>query len=151
MPHKILECEDIEKKKTYHPRDPISTLFSAVKENIKFTNITRTSYTQDQAVNIVYVIIHRTGKFRLVICKWNLTTTVQRTWVRFKQFFGNYTKNYKKHPTSLLKTPACTTRTWCAMWSQNFRRSYRRSNLWQRTQQLFQNLSIMWKRGAKQP
>ena len=87
MPHKILECEDIEKKTTYHPRDPISTLFSAVKENIKFTNITRTSYTQDQAVNIVYVIIHRTGKFRLVICKWNLTTTVQRTWVRFKQFF----------------------------------------------------------------
>ena len=38
-------------------------------------------------MNIAYVIIHRTGKFGLKIREWNCMKTVQRTWVRFNQFF----------------------------------------------------------------
>ena len=40
-----------------------------------------------QAVNIAYVIFHRTGKFGLVIRECNCMTKVQRTWVSSKQFF----------------------------------------------------------------
>ena len=31
MPHELLECEEIFKKTTYHPRDPIATVFYSVK------------------------------------------------------------------------------------------------------------------------
>ena len=37
MPHEILEREDISNKTMYHPRDPIVTIFSAVKELLGFS------------------------------------------------------------------------------------------------------------------
>ena len=61
MPHELLKCKVIVKKMSYHLRELITTVFSAVEELTKFSNITRTSYTQHQAVNISYVMIHRTG------------------------------------------------------------------------------------------
>ena len=87
MPHKLLEREEIVKETIYIPRDPITTVFSAVKELLEFADITGTSYTHLQAVNITYVILHRTGKFELSICKWNCMPAIQKTWVPFKQFF----------------------------------------------------------------
>ena len=87
MPHELPECEDIVKKMIYNPRYPIATIFSAVEGLLDIDNITGTSYIQDQAVNIAYVIIHGTGKFGLVIHEWNRMTTVHRTLVKFKQFF----------------------------------------------------------------
>ena len=67
MPHKLLEREDIVRKTIYNSHDPIVTVFSAVKELLEFSDITGTSYTQLQAFNIAYVILHRTGKFGLAI------------------------------------------------------------------------------------
>ena len=64
MSHKIQEREYIVKKKNYNPRDLIATVFSAFKEPLEFSDITWTSYTQLQAVNISYIIIHRKDKFR---------------------------------------------------------------------------------------
>ena len=86
MPQELLEHKDIVKKTTYHPWDPTTAVFYVVEELLKFTNITGTSYTQIQDVNIANVIIHRTGKFELAIHKWIRMTTFQKTWVRFKQF-----------------------------------------------------------------
>ena len=62
-------------------------MFSAVKELLKFADIVGTLYTQLQAFNIAYVILHRTGKFGLSIRKWNRIPEIQKTWVLFKQFF----------------------------------------------------------------
>ena len=62
-------------------------MFSAVEEILEFADITGTSYTQLQAVNITYVILHRTVKFGLAICKWNRMPLIQKTWVQFKQIF----------------------------------------------------------------
>ena len=45
MPHELLEREYIVKKTIYNPLDPITTVFSAVKELLKFSDITRISYT----------------------------------------------------------------------------------------------------------
>ena len=71
MPHELLEREDIVKKTNYNPRDLITTVFSAFEKLVEFSDITGTSYTQLQAVNISHVIIHRTGKFGLTIREWN--------------------------------------------------------------------------------
>ena len=86
MPHEILEWKDIVNKKIYNPRNPIATVFSAVEELLKFADITGTSYTQLQAFNIAYVILHRTSKFGLAIREWNCMPEIQKTWVRFKKF-----------------------------------------------------------------
>ena len=61
-----------------------------------FVNITGMSFTQIQATNIAYVIIHSTGKFGLAIHEWNLTPTVQKTWVGFKHFFGTAHQELRK-------------------------------------------------------
>ena len=44
MPHKLLELEDIFKKTTYNPRNPIKTMFSAVKELLELIFISITYY-----------------------------------------------------------------------------------------------------------
>ena len=75
MPQKLIDCKDIVMKKNWNPHEPIATIFHAVKELLDFINITVTLYKQHQAVNIAYVIIHRTGP------------TVQKTLVGFKHFF----------------------------------------------------------------
>ena len=46
MLHELLEWGDIVKEKNYNPRNPIATVFSAVKEILKFADINGTSYTQ---------------------------------------------------------------------------------------------------------
>ena len=50
-------------------------------------------YTQIQAFNISYVILHRTRKFKLVIQDWNCMPEIQKTWVLFKQFSGHLTES----------------------------------------------------------
>ena len=83
----LLERDDIVKKTIYNLRNPITTVFSAVEELLEFSEITRKLYTQFQAINITYVILHWTGKFGLLICEWNYMTAVQKMWVCFKQYF----------------------------------------------------------------
>ena len=83
MPHKLLEREDIVKKTIYKPYDPIATMLSVVEELLDFADTTGTSYTQLQAVNIAYVILHSRGKFGLAICEWNCIPAIQITRVRF--------------------------------------------------------------------
>ena len=91
MTRELLKRHGIVKKTTYHPRYPIATIFSTVKELLQFYEITGTLNTHLQSVNIAYVIIHRTGKFGLDICGWNIMTTSQKTWVKFKQLFSDGT------------------------------------------------------------
>ena len=83
MTQNLLEHKDIVKKTNYHPQDPIVTVLCAVEELLEFSDITGMSYTNLQALNIAYVIIHRMGKFVLVIYEWNCMTKSQNTWVRF--------------------------------------------------------------------
>ena len=63
IPQKILKDEEIFKKTTYHPRDPIATVFYDFEEILEFDNITGMSYTQQRSLKIVYVIINKTIKF----------------------------------------------------------------------------------------
>ena len=87
MPQECLEWEDIVKKTNYNPRDPITTVFSAVKDLLEFSDITRMYYKQLQAVNIAYMINHRTGKLGLKIHEWNHMPEIHNKWVRFKHCF----------------------------------------------------------------
>ena len=87
MPRDLIERRDIVKKATYNSRDPITTILSAIKELLKFTDITRTSYNQIHTCNIAYVIVHILVKFGLAIREWDIMPTIQKKWVWFKHFF----------------------------------------------------------------
>ena len=63
----------------YNPCDLIANVFSAVKEILEFSDIIWTTNTQLQAANIVYVILHRTGKFGLAIHEWNQMPETKKT------------------------------------------------------------------------
>ena len=78
MPYKLLEQEAIVKKTIYNPCDPIATVFSAFKELLELSDITGTSYTQLQSVNIFYVILHSMGKFRLATREWDCIPALQK-------------------------------------------------------------------------
>ena len=75
------------KKERYNLCEPTASVFSIIEEIIDFSVITRTSYTQNQAINISYFIIHKTGKFSLSNREWNHMRTIQKAWIGFKQFF----------------------------------------------------------------
>ena len=45
VPHKLLKREDTVKKTIYHPRKPITSVFSVAKELLEFSDINVTSYT----------------------------------------------------------------------------------------------------------
>ena len=112
----MLEREDMVKNMIYHPRETTVSVFSAFEELFELSNITRTSYTQHQGLNISYVIINRTSKFSLVIIKWNLMLSVQKTFVGFKQFLGLCTMNYERKQTSMFRMWAYTMQIWYAMY-----------------------------------
>ena len=105
MPHELLGHEDTVKKMIYNPRYPILAVFSDIEELLELSDITGTSYTKYQSVSIAYIILHRTGKFGLVIREWNRTTTVQRTWVRFKQFFWTAHQELKETSNLTMEDP----------------------------------------------
>ena len=52
MPHELLEHEEIIKKMTCHPRYLIMTILYGLEELLQFYDITVTSYTKHQVVNI---------------------------------------------------------------------------------------------------
>ena len=116
MTHELIECEDIVKKTIYNPRDPIETVFYAVEELLKFSGMTGTSYTQEQSVNMAYIILQRTGKFGLSIREWNCMTQSRARGLGSSSFFGQRTKNSEK------PTMECTTKTCCTIWLQGFRK-----------------------------
>ena len=100
MPYELLKRYGIFKKTIYNPHDPISTMFSAVKEPLEFSDITGSYYTQIHVVHIAYIILYRTGKFGLTICGWNCMPEIQKTWMKFKQFF--WTSHQELRETSNL-------------------------------------------------
>ena len=87
MPHELLKLKDTVKKTIYHPHDPIASVFSVVEEILDLAYITCTSYTQHQAINLAYVIIHSTVNLSSEICECNCMPDTKKMWVGFKQFF----------------------------------------------------------------
>ena len=72
------------------------------------SDITGTLYTQFQESNIVYVIIHRTGKFGMAIRNWNCMTEIQKTCVRFKHFFLTSQQELRKTKQDQVQTETLT-------------------------------------------
>ena len=102
--HELLERKEIIKNMTYHPREAIATVFSVVKELFEFSDITRTLYTQQQAIKFTYVIIYSTSKFWLSIHERANGTTCQpkrRYGLVSRIFFAWSIANYRRQNISM--------------------------------------------------
>ena len=86
MPYKILERKGMVKKTIYHTCELLASVFSVVEKILELYNITGTSCTQHQAINIAYIIINRTGNLSLEIHECNRMATMKNNWVSFKHF-----------------------------------------------------------------
>ena len=95
------------------------------------------------------MIIHGTGKFGLEIRKWNHMQKSQKTWVGFKQFFGQCIENYRRQQTPVYKTQGWTIRSWWEMWCQDSSNSCIRIKPRSRIPRLFQNQTSMWQTRCK--
>ena len=99
---------------------------------------------QLQTFNIAYVIIHRTGKFRMPIHEWNCMPEIQKTWVRFKQFLGHLAEIWERRPISPLKTRVCIMPTWRKISTHGYMKPCNKKTSRRRLRRLCRRLWIMW-------
>ena len=71
----------------YDPVQPIDDVFDAIQEIADLAQVAGVPFTNLQMVNMAYVIINNTRKFGKYIVEWNHLPPMQRTWMRFKDFF----------------------------------------------------------------
>ena len=86
-PQKLQDQEDMIRRMTYDPVNPIDGIFTAIDELAHYTDAADTPYSQPQIVNMGYIILNKTGFFRRWILDWNNKPTVQKIWMNFKEFF----------------------------------------------------------------
>ena len=54
---------------------------------MELLEITGTTYTQIQVINISYAVLRRYFKFNIAIREWNRMPQASKTWIYFKSFF----------------------------------------------------------------
>ena len=80
MPHEILSREESTKKTVYLTLEPISSVYTAVKELMGFSEITVTPYTYMLEIVIAYAILYRTVTFNITIQEWNRLPLANKNW-----------------------------------------------------------------------
>jgi len=71
----------------YDVTTPIDRVFQVLEELTELSEAAHAPFTQVQVVNMGYVILNRTGRFRQPIIKWRRRHANARTWVHFKNRF----------------------------------------------------------------
>lgn len=68
-------------------RIPLETLWSRIDDLKDLSDQANSPYTQKQCINIAYILILSTKKFKDYIMQWNRRPHVQQTWMNFKSDF----------------------------------------------------------------
>ena len=75
------------KEMFYEPTHPIDVIFNKVEDPSDLSIAARADYTEQQLINIAYVIINSTGKYQPYIREWSRLPQEQKTWPHFKTHF----------------------------------------------------------------
>ena len=104
-PRSLQDYEDRVKQMIYDPMQPIDDVFNAVMDLVDYSDAAQAPYTQQQTINIAYIILSRPGKFGKLILKWNRLGRNQKTWLHFKVHFRQAQKEYRElHNTTVAET-----------------------------------------------
>lgn len=88
-PTKLQEKEVKVKQIVYDPTTPIDVIFNPVDDLVDYANAANFPYSNEQIINLAYIILMNTGKFGNYIREWNRKPPDVKTWVNFKSFFRN--------------------------------------------------------------
>ena len=80
----------------YDPAHPIDVIFNKVEDLSDFSTAARAAFTEQQLINIAYVIISKTGKYQLYIREWTRLQPNKQTWANFKTHFGQAHQELKE-------------------------------------------------------
>ena len=75
------------KEMFYDPTHPINVIFNKVEDLSDLSTAARAEFTEQQLINIAYVIINKTGKYQPYIREWSRLQAEQQTWANFKTHF----------------------------------------------------------------
>ena len=75
------------KEMYYDPMHPIDVIFNKVEDLSDLSTAARADLTEQQLINIAYVIINNTGKYQPYIREWSRLQPDQKTWANFKTQF----------------------------------------------------------------
>ena len=78
-PRSLQDYEDRVKQMIYDPMQPIDDVFNAVMDLVDYSDAAQAPYTQQQTINIAYIILSRPGKFGKWILEWNRLGRNQKT------------------------------------------------------------------------
>lgn len=79
--------EKLVKEMHYDPAHPIDVIFNKVEDLSDLSSAARADFTEQQLINIAYVIINKTGKYQAYIREWSRLQAAQQTWAHFKTHF----------------------------------------------------------------
>ena len=84
----MLQAEEKAVKEMFNdPAHPIDVIFNKVEDLSNLSSAARANFTEQQLINIAYVIINKTGKYQQYIREWSRLPADQQTWAHFKTQF----------------------------------------------------------------
>ena len=84
----MLQAEEKAVKEMYYDvTHPIDIIFNKVEDLNDLSIAAHADYTEQQWINIAYVIINNTTKYQHYIRDWTRLPPVQKTWGNFKTHF----------------------------------------------------------------
>ena len=95
-PNTFSDKETEVKATIYDINTPIDTLFELIEDLVDFSGHANIPMTQQQSINIGYVIMWRTGVLVDDLKSWNNKPRIQKTWINFKTHFRKAVSDYKK-------------------------------------------------------
>ena len=89
----LSEKRQIVKQMTYDPTLPIDVIFNAIKRYTDIAESARAPLTQQQCVNIAYVILKKLNTFSTYLEKLDARLPITQTWIQFKVDFCKAVKS----------------------------------------------------------
>lgn len=95
-PDKLETEEKKVKEATYDPREPIDELYLMIEDLVDMSEAANCPYTQNQTINMGYIILRRTGQFTDSLKTWIRKAQNQKTWINFKVHFSTAQRELKQ-------------------------------------------------------
>lgn len=80
----------------YNAKFPIEMVFNAIEEFVDYAELAQQPITQLQTIAKAYIILNKTGRFKLAITKWNCKPNPQKTWINFKTHFRQAHQEFRE-------------------------------------------------------
>ena len=75
------------KKMFYDPQHPVDFMFNKVEDPLDLSIAASANFSEQQLINIAYVLLTSTGKYQHYISEWSRLALEQNTWAHFKTRF----------------------------------------------------------------